>query len=79
MMLMVLVFFLATDMKIKVLGELDFVSCFFIAKPIIPLTSHQKKQNVKPGWPFSCHHLKRTKPKTLLKQGKHYTGFNEPS
>ena len=30
MMLMLLVFFIATDMKIKVLGELDFVSCFFI-------------------------------------------------
>ena len=30
MMLMLLVFFIATDMKITVLGELDFVSCFFI-------------------------------------------------
>ena len=47
MMLMVLVFFIATDMKIKVLGELDFVSCFFIAKSIISLTSHQKKPKCK--------------------------------
>ena len=40
------IFIYATDMKIKVLGELDFVSCFFIiaSKAVNLSTSPQKNK-----------------------------------
>ena len=58
MMFMLLVFFIATDMKIKVLGELDFVSCFFILLvKAVTLRRLLKKTNLKLVLPFSCHHL----------------------
>ena len=84
MMLMLLVFFITTDMKIKVLGELDFVSCFFILlvkavtlRPLLKKTKFKASLGV-----LSPSNKKKEnyKPNPLLKQGKHYTctGFNAP-
>ena len=84
-MLMLLVFFIATDMKITVLGELDFVSCFFIllvkAVTLRPLLKKTKFKASLAVFLSPSNKKKRTKPNPLLKQGKHYTctGFNAPA
>ena len=85
MMLMLLVFFIATDMKITVLGELDFVSCFFIllvkAVTLRPLLKKTKFKASLAVFLSPSNKKKRTKPNPSLKQGKHYTctGFNAPA
>lgn len=85
MMFMLLVFFIATDMKIKVLGELDFVSCFFILLvKAVTLRRLLKKTKFKASLAVflsPSNKKKRTKPNPSLKQGKHYTctGFNAPA
>ena len=82
---MLLVFFIATDMKIKVLGELDFVSCFFILLvKAVTLRRLLKKTKFKASLAVflsPSNKKKRTKPNPSLKQGKHYTctGFNAPA
>ena len=86
MMLMLLVFFIATDMKIKVLGELDFVSCFFILLvKAVTLRRLLKKTKFKASLAvfLSPSNKKRELNPTLClnKAFKHYTctGFNAPA